>query len=156
MDGLEIRPAAAGDAPVIVAHRRAMFEEMGGAAAEQLDRMDAAFAPWVAVRLATGEYQGWLAVDAAGGVAGGAGVWVMDWPPHMLHVAARRANVLNVYVRPAFRRRGLARRLMQTALDWCRAQGLSVVILHASQAGRPLYEALGFRATNEMRLVLGD
>jgi len=29
------------------------------------------------------------------------------------------------------------------------------VTLHASDKGRPLYESLGFEATNEMRLKLG-
>ena len=43
---------------------------------------------------------------------------------------------------------------MQTALAWCRAHGIRAVILHASEDGAPLYEALGFRRTNEMRIVL--
>jgi GNAT superfamily N-acetyltransferase len=52
-------------------------------------------------------------------------------------------------------RRGLARRLMDTMLAWCRAQGMHSIYLHASDHGRPLYESLGFTATNEMRIVLG-
>jgi hypothetical protein len=32
------------------------------------------------------------------------------------------------------------------------ATGLASLVLHASDAGRPLYERLGFVATNEMRL----
>ena len=32
--------------------------------------------------------------------------------------------------------------------------GITVVILHASDDGRPLYEAVGFKPTNEMRLLL--
>jgi len=31
---------------------------------------------------------------------------------------------------------------------------VDVVVLHASPEGRPLYEALGFAATNEMRIQL--
>jgi hypothetical protein len=30
--------------------------------------------------------------------------------------------------------------------------GLAVITLHASDAGRPLYERLGFAPTNELRL----
>jgi len=71
-----------------------------------------------------------------------------------LEPALARATVLNVYTEPAFRNRGLARRLMHAVIDWCRAQGLASVQLHASDAGRPLYESLGFGATNEMRLSL--
>jgi hypothetical protein len=43
---------------------------------------------------------------------------------------------------------------MQTALDWCRANGIRAVILHSSDDGRKLYQALGFEPTNEMRLLL--
>jgi hypothetical protein len=41
---------------------------------------------------------------------------------------------------------------MTVLMDWCRAQGLKTVVLHASDAGRPLYASLGFRQTNEMRI----
>ena len=54
----------------------------------------------------------------------------------------------------SFRRQGIARRLMDIALDWCRANGIRAVILHASDDGQKLYEQLGFRSTNEMRILL--
>ena len=62
--------------------------------------------------------------------------------------------IVNVYTEPAYRRRGLARRLMIAMLDWLRQQGYGTVSLHASDYGRPLYESLGFKVTNEMRLQL--
>jgi GNAT superfamily N-acetyltransferase len=62
--------------------------------------------------------------------------------------------IVNVYTEPAHRRRGLARRLMVAMLDWLREQGYGTVSLHASDYGRPLYESLGFAATNEMRMQL--
>jgi GNAT superfamily N-acetyltransferase len=133
-----------------------MFTDMGYSDTARLDAMDAAFEPWVAERMARGEYLGWLAVGPAGEVVAGAGLWIMDWPPHTLGVDPRRGNILNVYVAPAHRRRGLARRLVVATLDWCRAHGVEGVILHASDAGRPLYTALGFQPTNEMRLLLSQ
>ena len=48
------------------------------------------------------------------------------------------------------RQRGLARRLMQTMLDWCKQHQIANVVLHASDEGRPLYQSLGFVSTNEM------
>jgi GNAT superfamily N-acetyltransferase len=64
------------------------------------------------------------------------------------------AYVLNMYVHHGYRRQGIARKLMAAVTDWSREQGLSVVSLHASDQGRPLYESLGFQGTNEMRLVV--
>jgi len=148
------RRAAVDDADTIVAHRRAMFHEMGYRDAQILDAMCEAFRPWLIRMMHAGEYLTWFAVAADGSIAAGLGLWLMDWPPHMVGPGARRGNILNVYTSPEHRRQGLARKLMAAALEWCRAHGIRAVILHASEAGRPLYQSLGFRSTNEMRLVL--
>jgi predicted GNAT family N-acyltransferase len=50
------------------------------------------------------------------------------------------------------RRQGLARRLLELALECAKTRGVKVVTLAASKYGRPLYELYGFKATNEMIL----
>jgi len=148
-----ISPATVKDAAIIVHQRRAMFSAMGYRDEAALDAMCAAFHPWLVARLESGEYLAWLA-RSAGLPAAGLGLWLMDWPPHMIGPGARRGNILNVYTEPEYRRQGIARRLMETALEWCRRNGISAVILHASPDGRALYESLGFGPTNEMRIAL--
>ena len=155
MDHLSIRRATPADVETLLAHRRAMFFEMGYREGEALDSMTAAFRPWLLARMRTEEYLAWVATDAGASIVAGLGLWLMDWPPHMIGPGARRGNILNVYTEAAHRRRGLARRLMEVALDWCRKSGIRAVILHSSDDGRPLYEKLGFQPTNEMRLLLG-
>lgn len=49
-----------------------------------------------------------------------------------------------VIVDPAFRRRGIAARLMRTALASLQTMGIATVKLDATAAGRPVYEELGF------------
>ncbi len=149
-----IRSATVADAPTIVAHRRAMFEDMGERATDKLDAMSAAFETWVTERLVRGEYRGWLVTDAQNQIVAGAGLWLLAWPATPKDQSAQRGYIFNIYTQPAFRRRGLARQLMQVILDWCRAQSIRVVGLHASDDGRALYKALGFEPTNEMRLKL--
>lgn len=46
---------------------------------------------------------------------------------------------------PEYRRRGIARALMEHALADCQAHGIGCVKLDATDLGRPLYAALGFR-----------
>lgn len=59
-----------------------------------------------------------------------------------------------MYTEPGARRRGVAKMLMNAMIGWCRAEGFRSVWLHASDAGRPIYQSLGFEATNEMKLCL--
>ena len=151
---LTIRPGTADDAETIAAHRRSMFSEMGHGDEAALDAMTAAFLPWLRQRMNDSEYLAWLAVGPGGSIVAGLGLWLMDWPPHMIGPGSRRGNILNVYTERPFRRQGIARRLMDIALDWCRTNGIQAVILHASEDGQKLYEQLGFKPTNEMRILL--
>jgi GNAT superfamily N-acetyltransferase len=149
-----IRPGTLADVETVVAQRRAMFHEMGYRDEGALDGMSASFRPWLERKMGTGEYLAWFAIDSGGAIVAGLGLWLMDWPPHMIGPGTPRGNILNVYTRTESRRRGLARRLMETALAWCRLNRVSAVILHASEDGRRLYESMGFKPTNEMRTLL--
>lgn len=151
-----IRPTVPGDLAVLVRHRGDMFRAMGYRDESALQAMEAAFERWVTIRMQCGEYLAWLAVNGNGVPVAGAGVWLMDWLPHMVGPGAPRANIVNVFVEPEWRRRGIARELMHAVLDACRERGIRAVILHASPEGRALYESLGFMPTNEMRLILAD
>jgi hypothetical protein len=42
---------------------------------------------------------------------------------------------------------------MEKIIAWSREQNLDDLVLHASEHGRALYEQLGFRLTEEMRLA---
>jgi GNAT superfamily N-acetyltransferase len=148
-----IRQATLDDIPVIVTHRRKMFEDMEMGTRDVLDAMEKRLAPWLHERMESERYLAWLAVTAEGKVASGAGVWLIDWPPHVIGQTAYRGYILNVYTEAEYRRQGLGRLLTQCCLDWCWANGVEVAILHASDQGRPIYEAMGFTPTNEMRLM---
>src|ERR1700733_2871051 len=152
--GSSVRRGTLADAETIVAQRRAMFHEMGYRDEQALDSMCEAFRPWLEGKMRDNQYLAWLAVDAGGAIAAGLGLWLMDWPPHLIGPGAPRGNILNVYTRAESRRMGLARRLMDAAIEWCRANQVRAVILHSSDDGRRLYESMGFQATNEMRILL--
>ncbi len=154
MSEFQIRPGTPADGETIVTQRRAMFCDMGYPDDDRMRRMCDAFRPWLARKMADNEYLAWFAVDSSGTIAAGLGLWLMDWPPHMLGPGRWRGNILNVYTMPESRRNGLARRLTETAIGWCRANQISTVILHASDAGRPLYQSMGFQPSTEMRMVL--
>jgi GNAT superfamily N-acetyltransferase len=49
-----------------------------------------------------------------------------------------------VLVDPEYRRRGIAKQLMKTAMEYLRRTGVATIKLDATPAGLPVYEALGF------------
>jgi GNAT superfamily N-acetyltransferase len=151
---VRMRTASIEDLPHILHHRRAMFEEMGFRDPAVIDAVDNFSREYFNYALCTGAYKAWLAEDLNGRVLGGGGIVISAWPGYPRENHAKRVWILNMYTEPEARRHGIAKRLVQTMIDWCRREGFSAVSLHASSAGRPLYESFGFQPTNEMALSL--
>ena len=158
-DIFSLRKATVADADVIARHRALMFEEMQELAPARADELREKTSRYLREALARGEYVGWLAIpkDAPGTIVAGAGVQVRNTLPHPREPVdaphGRQAIVLNVYTEPAWRGRGAAELLMRQVMAWAGESGMHTLVLHASDAGRPLYERLGFVATNEMRFI---
>jgi GNAT superfamily N-acetyltransferase len=150
---ITIRQGTIDDIMEIARQRRRMCEDMGYNDAKALATMEALTADYLKKAISEGSFRSWLACDDTGVIAGGALV-IVHWPPHAYDLECRRATILNVYTEPAYRRRGIGRQIMETMIAWCRQEGFARVTLHASGAGRHLYESLGFVDSNEMRLDL--
>jgi len=149
-----IREAGLNDLHHLVHHRRAMLEDMGHRDPAILRRVDQVSQEYFSEALRLGTYKAWLAEVPEARIVAGGGIVIAAWPGYPGESLAKRAWILNMYTEPEARRRGIAKQLLQSMLDWCRNEGLSTVSLHASPAGRPLYESLGFQPTNEMRIIL--
>jgi GNAT superfamily N-acetyltransferase len=152
---LTIRPASVSDIPEILRQRRGMYEAMGFRDAHDLDQMIATCRPYFEKSIPDGTFRAWLA-SANGRTVGGGAVVITMRPchPYDYDQDCRQAGILNVYVDAEFRRQGIARRLMETMIAWCRDQKFHRVTLHASRDGKPLYESMGFTPTSEMELKL--
>jgi GNAT superfamily N-acetyltransferase len=151
-----IRRATPDDVLIITEQRRLMFIDMGFTDPIDLDKMSEAFHSWVYERLARGEYHAWFMLNAEQVAVSGAGLWLRDFPPNPGDLCGKRGYLLNVYTYPDYRRRGFAGQLARCAVEWCRDHGIKAAFLHATDAGRPVYEALGFKAHNEMFMWVKD
>jgi [ribosomal protein S18]-alanine N-acetyltransferase len=72
----------------------------------------------------------------------------------LCRVAADEAELLTIAVRPAHRRKGLARRLLAAVIDHVRNAGARTLFLEVgvdNPAARSLYEGQGFCAVGERR-----
>ena len=140
-----------------------MFDEMGQVPPDMFETLRTKSSKRLRHFLKRGDYIGWLAIPQQHPeiIAGGAGVQLRDVLPHPLSRAdkwsgvaeGRHAIILNVFTEPDWRHQGIAVLLLERIIEWARAEHLDRLVLHASEAGRPLYESLGFLGTNEMRLA---
>lgn len=152
MAQVKIRAAVPEDVSTLVRHRRMMWCDMGRRDENALDLMEQAAREYFPSAVRDGSYRGFLAIEESGEVVGGGGIVISAWPGSLGQREPKRAMILNMFVEREYRRRGIARELMETMIAWCKQNGFLRVGLHASDEGRPLYESLGFKATNEMQL----
>jgi GNAT superfamily N-acetyltransferase len=156
---LLIREAGPADLLIVLEFRMGMMTDIFTAendAPGDADSLREANALWLAEHMGR-DFAAWLA-EVGGRPAGSAAVLWFPHPPGPRNPGGLEAYVLNVYTKPEFRRLGIARALMARVVDAARARGVNRIWLRASSEGRPLYENIGFGASNylEMRLEPRD
>lgn len=158
-----IRLGTTSDAPMIAWHRARMWQDMGDVPPDLFEPLRAKSEGSLKGMIDSKEYVAWLAAlrRSPETIIAGAGVHLRDAMPFPFKISGKTVRVakgrlgaiVNVFTEPEWRRRGIAALLMQRIIGWLREQGIERLTLHASDAGRALYEKVGFIATNEMRLA---
>lgn len=73
--------------------------------------------------------------------------------PTFSHPSGKRAHLMNVYTEKDYRRRGIARHLVNMLIKDARVHGATEISLDATESGRPLYESMGFKASEECMVI---
>ncbi len=81
---------------------------------------------------------------------------IAEKPANPAFITGRTATLLNVLTYPAYRRKGLAAKVISFLIAEARMAGVSSIDLSATADGRHLYETLGFELSvyTPMRMVL--
>ncbi len=147
LQDLVIRDATAADVPRLVELRLAFDAELAGGPLppDRETEHRAQVEAYLASRIPSGHFRVWVAEAAAHELVAMAGRIVVDRPPHPRSRRAPEVFVFNVFTAPAWRGLGVARALMESVIAEARALRARRVILRTSDAGRPVYERLGFR-----------
>lgn len=149
---VRVRLASAEDQATVARMRVAFLEDddLGhGMASDELQAVTRAF---VDEAHGDGSLVSWLADD--GDECVGIVSMLVAWaPPRPSDLRSKRAYVINMYVLPSHRRRGLAQVLLDALLEGCRERDLRTLHLYATPAGRPLYERNRF-TTNDAWMEL--
>ncbi len=64
--------------------------------------------------------------------------------PTFSHPTGKRAHLMNVYTVPEFRRKGIAKRMIEFLIAKAKERGATEISLDSTEAGRPFYLKLGF------------
>lgn len=77
----------------------------------------------------------------------------IEMMPTFAHPTGKRAHLMNVYTKEAFRRQGIAAEMLHKLIREARAKGVTEISLDATESGRPLYEKLGFQQSEECMVL---
>jgi GNAT superfamily N-acetyltransferase len=150
-----IREAGRDEDELVVRHYRALWESYG--VGDENIRPDAEQVVRDFITSGRDRYEmaAFLA-EIDGQVVGSTACQLHHLPYPAVTTAAfsKYGYIWHVFTDPAARRRGVATQLVQRAVDHLRAIGCTKAVLHASDAGEPVYRQLGFAIAKEMRLDL--
>lgn len=139
-----IRLATIGDAAALTQLRMALFVEGGElGSADDDPELARQTADAFAHSLTQQEMLHWVC-ERQGRVVAAASLALLTRLPYPGNGAGREGYLHNVYVQPVYRRRGIARSLVQTILHQASMLELGRVWMHASPMGAQLYRELGF------------
>jgi GNAT superfamily N-acetyltransferase len=154
MSEISCRLATADDIEALVRLRLAFLAEVGQAVAEA-NQLPEAIRAYFAATVPSGEFVAAVA-EIGGVIVATSGMLYHRHPPSAKNPAGLSAYILNVYVQPAHRRRGIATQLLKMLADQARDVGCREARLHAMPQGQALYPTLGFVPVSlpEMKLEL--
>lgn len=151
--GLRVRPATPDDLDDVVEMRLALLREYAHHAVYgRLHPEVEARAPDLCMQQLSSPRDAFFLAEAGGRTVGLLRCTESDASPLLLD--ERFAYVSSVYVRPAYRRRGVLRAMLGRAEAWCRERGLTDLRLHNVPAGAAAaaWSALGFDVVEEVRI----
>jgi GNAT superfamily N-acetyltransferase len=150
----EISHAKVEDTELLVNHRLSMFSEMFPELRTEVQESEERTRKWINKMLCECRLVGFIVRTEEGQLAGSGCLWIREEQPGPTSSRLEAPYLLSMYTEKGFRRKGVARLVVKSALAWCKDHCYDRISLHASETGKSLYEALDFKPTNEMKLML--
>ncbi|NYT76950.1 GNAT family N-acetyltransferase [Alcaligenaceae bacterium] len=153
-----IRPAALSDIDALVSLRAHLLDGASEAVyasrtSEESRRWKTAYRQWLAQVLVVDERTRIFVAEQGGEVLACATGLINLRPPAPDCLNGWYGWVQSVVVAPAYRRQGIAERLMRELMQWFAKRGVAKVLLETTPAGETLYRKLGFSHSQECLLI---
>ncbi len=149
---VRIRLGTQRDLPLLVRHRRSMFLAIGVEDRRQLAQADLVYARWFRAQHRAKRLMPLIALAGKGEVVASGVVWLQERQPRPGFDGPWVPYLMSMFTERSWRGQGIATRLVERAIRWCKAKGHQVLMLHASPQGMALYQRLGFLRTQEYSL----
>lgn len=158
MSEMNLREALVGDIAVMAEHHRKMFEEIWERKCDHIGTVKAAeiekaYTTKLETEMDCGICKAWV-VESKGEIVASGAITFVSFVPNPYDLSFKVAYLHSIYTKRSHRNKKCAQRIIQNAIKYCSSQGIHRVILTASEAGKPIYEKIGFRSTPEMMRLL--
>ncbi|MGR9208741.1 GNAT family N-acetyltransferase (plasmid) [Rhizobium leguminosarum] len=152
-DTMDIRMAKPSEDEILVGHYLKIWDSYGTPPEHYRSDATARILSFIRSGREERRLTSFLAV-VDGDIAGSASCQLHQSPfPEVIRPEQRlHGYIWSVYVADAFRRRGIASALTDKAVDYLKSIGCTTAVIHASDAGEPVYRAAGFELAKEMGL----
>ncbi|MBQ1503819.1 MAG: GNAT family N-acetyltransferase [Oscillospiraceae bacterium] len=137
---LNYRKLTENDLETFISMRITQLREEG--AKEQIDLVPA-LRDYYARHMADETFVSWLALDGEK-IVGTSGMSFVEKPPYFGCPSGKIGLLSSMYTDPAYRRRGIGKKLLSLVVDEARAYGCGAVQITASDMGVLLYTSFGF------------
>ena len=134
------RKLEASDLDTFISMRITQLREEG--ATEDIDLVPA-LKDYYNRHLSDGTFVSWLAVDGEK-IVGTSGMSFVEKPPYFSCPTGRLGLLSSMFTNPAYRRRGIAKELLDRVVNEAKSYGCGTVQITASEMGVKLYTAYGF------------
>ena len=154
------RPAAATDVPILARYRALMYEDMRTSqgfqyADRDLEKMEKDYESYLRDGLVQGHLLASVA-EVGGNVVGSGCVSILAWPPCPGWPPSAVGLIHSIYTAPQYRKQGIAEQIIQALIKASEAKGCRKLTMggRGTNAGRHLYETLGFVPSENMQRIL--
>ena len=137
---IEYKKLTEAELPVFIDMRINQLREEG--AKEEID-LKPALRDYYERHMADGTFVSWLAMDGDR-IIGTSGMSFVEKPPYFGCPTGKMGLLSSMFTDPAYRRKGIARELLDKVVKEARAYGCGTVQIIASDMGVKLYAAYGF------------
>jgi GNAT superfamily N-acetyltransferase len=145
MNSVTIREARRDDAPALAELRYALRSSTG-VATEPKTEFSTRCCEWIKQHLIPGSlWHCWVA-EVNEDLLGCIWLQLVEKIPNPRAECEHHAYITSFFVRESARGQGVGKRLLTTALGWCRGRDIDQIILWPTERSRSLYERHGFKA----------